>query len=110
MGVERMTKEWKPGEFVERTAELFEEERIQPLTWWYLSFADKVGFRGAAIVEARGLLGAIARCNVLQINPHGEVRGIQLVETLPERYLKMTDRLLTRADLEAMDGGAIKWK
>jgi hypothetical protein len=63
-------------EFEERTAALFAQEATEPLRWYYLSFAGEEGFRGACIVEARGMLGAVSRCNVLGINPGGEVMGM----------------------------------
>jgi hypothetical protein len=87
--------------FIERVAEVFEEERTQPLQWFYLSFAGEEGFRGAAIVEARGIAGAVSRCNVLQINPHGEVMGIPIGDAaaVPPGA---RDRLLLREELQSI--------
>lgn len=89
--------------FVDRVAEVFAEERAQPMQWFYLSFAGEEGFRGAAIVEARGIAGAVSRCNVLQINPHGEVMGVPIGDAAkvpPDAR----DRLLSKAELEQMWG------
>jgi hypothetical protein len=65
-------------EFNERVLSVFAEEINEPHGWWYLSFAGNEGFRGACIVEARGVLSAVARCHQLGINPHGEVLGIPI--------------------------------
>lgn len=66
-------------EFAQRTAEVLAKEALEPIQWFYLSFAEK-GFRGVCIVEARGILGAVRRCNVLGINPGGEVMAMTIAE------------------------------
>jgi hypothetical protein len=67
-------------EFAKRTAEVLAQESSEPLRLIYLSFADGDGFRGAAIVEAKGILSATLRCNTLGINPGGEVMAIPVPE------------------------------
>ena len=80
---------------------LLAEEEAQPMSWWCLSYADKV-FRGAVIVQASGFLSAVARANELQINPGGEVAGFEILEeALPLIPENQRNRLLTRAEVEA---------
>lgn len=67
-------------QFAERAMEVLARESVEPMRWFYLSFADDDGFRGAAIVEAKGILGATLYCNLLGINPGGEVMAIPIPE------------------------------
>jgi hypothetical protein len=86
-------------QFDHRLAELFAKEAHQPLVLWYLSFADEEGWLGACIVEARGLASALQRCNLLHINPHGEVRAVPVPAGV-DTPLEYRDRLLSKEDLE----------
>ena len=47
-------------------------------TWW-LSFADRDGFRGVVLVDDAGddLLLALSAVNLAGCNPHGQVHGVQ---------------------------------
>jgi hypothetical protein len=87
-----------PGsaEWHARVAELLAEESREPMRWWYLSFADDV-FLGAAVVEARGMTGAVMRAHALGINPGGQVAFCEVPpgceDNLPH------DRLLSKAEL-----------
>jgi hypothetical protein len=67
-------------EFTKRTAEVLAQESLEPTQWFYLSFAGEEGFRGACIVEANGILSAVLHCNILGINPGGEVMAIPVPE------------------------------
>lgn len=92
-------------EFAKRTEEVFAQESLEPMRWFYLSFAGDEGFRGACIIEARGILGAVSRCNVLGINPGGEVMAIPVpedqVKDIPEGA---TDVLLSKDRLYQIFG------
>ena len=92
-----------------RIAAIKEAESKQPLAWWYLSFADHK-WKGAVVVQAHGIMGAVEEANRLGINPGGEVRGMRLDSSvpLPEGMEEMTNRLLSKADLAKL-GGAQKW-
>lgn len=94
-----------------RLAAIQEAEMKLPFAWWYLSFSDGK-WKGGVIVEARGVLGAVEEANRLGINPGGEVRGMRLNPRvpLPEGMEKLTNRLLSKADLEKFEGGVKKWR
>lgn len=75
----------------------------------YLSFADPhlpegQQWLGAVILESDdclGFVGAVTASHMLGLNPGGEVVGFEV----PDGYVarKWMGRLLTRADIEAMD-------
>jgi hypothetical protein len=76
------------------------QEGLRSLGWFYLSFATKYQFRGAAIVWAHGVLTAIKRASDLGINPGGEV----LCYAIPRKHLRsvptdMRHRLLSEAEV-----------
>ncbi len=91
----------------ERSAQLMEEEeRNHPeKTWWYLSYAGPGSWRGGAIIEAHGFIGACdyARTHYIQPWPDVETQGIPIPphEVPPEEY---RNRLLTRAEIESFWG------
>lgn len=76
------------------------------MSWWYLSFADDDGFRGAAIVEADTMLEAVRQTNVIGINPHGEVCGVRYPDDVPLPDTKYLNRLLTKEDVQKAEPGA----
>lgn len=94
--------------FRKRVRELLAQERENnPLTWWYLSFADDcrpVGsrFLGAAIVRAHGMADAVDQAHRRGINPGGEVQGVGAPTCFspPESFC---NRLLTAAEVKDMD-------
>jgi len=95
------TKPVKPGspEWQARVDRMLDEEATQPLGWWYLSYADKDGFRGGVIVETRGFTSAAMVSNVFGLSPGGEVRGMPIpTDKVPEAHYRY--RLLTKAQLE----------
>lgn len=74
---------------------------------FYLSFASDTGFLGAFITDAPDARGAVAQANMLGCNPGGEVVIIpapydqtEVEHVILERH---TGRLLSRADIDAMD-------
>jgi len=44
--------------------------------YWWLSYADQGGWRGAVIVHAETFLDACAQARTLGISPGGQVRGV----------------------------------
>lgn len=81
---------------------LLEEELNKPLQWFYLSFADDSGFRGAVIVEARGITSALLRCNVLGVNPHGQVMGLAIGEWPSHLSTEIRERVLSKDELNSI--------
>jgi hypothetical protein len=90
--------EWKA-----RRAQILTDELSQPLRWFYLSFADDDGFRGAVIIEARGQAHALQATHKLGINPGGQVMTWEIREgaPLPEA---VKNRLLSKEDLDRLYG------
>lgn len=100
-----MSKTMSDEQFRDRVAQLFANESAEPMRWVYLSFADADGFRGGCVVEAKGIIGAVARCNVLGINPGGEV----MLADIPDEVLASIpddakDVLLSRERLREVFG------
>lgn len=76
------------------------------MRWWWLSFADERGFLGVAVVQAIGFIEAVLVTKAIGINPGGEVKGLALEELSATQVAVLVanrDRLLSRADIEAMD-------
>jgi len=72
--------------------------------YWWLSFADEEGNRGVCIVQASDFLSAVSLAHSLEINPGGQVQGIEMPdipEAREEIELWGTDRLITPAELRA---------
>jgi hypothetical protein len=82
-------------------------ERRGDKGWWYLSFArDKAhgGFLGGCFVEAYGPVTALSEANRLGINPHDcEVASSQCPPENAALFERYRDRLMSKAELEAMD-------
>jgi len=67
--------------------------------WWWLSFADKDGFRGVAIVNAYGRMSAIQLAWNLHINPGGECAAVALgFEPAPQYQ----NRLLSKSEADCV--------
>jgi hypothetical protein len=82
-----------------RLSELLAEEAKCPPSWWYLSYAGSWGFRGGAIIEARGFTSACQAAAILDISPGGEVRGFPVPpDKIPAPQFCW--RLLTKEELE----------
>jgi len=90
----------EPGspEWQARVTKLLLEEADRPMGWWYLSYAGEGGFRGGAVIEARGFTGAAYSANILKISPGGQVMGVPIPpgKEPPEGY---RHRLLSKAEL-----------
>ena len=83
-----------------------EEAKDGTMEWWWLSFADENGFRGAVLMKAVGFSTALLSTKALDINPGGEVKGFVLptgtaVTELVMRGYSM--RLLTETECVAFD-------
>ena len=97
-------------EFRKRADALLIQESIQPLAWWYLSFCDPgkpkgTQFLGACTVQAHGMADAITRAHRLGCNPGGEVAGWGPLPKLPDVWKGHTERLLSKAEIQALDAG-----
>lgn len=90
----------------ERTAHrmrsLLAAEAGNPPIWWWLSFADDDGFRGACLVKAGGMLSAVAESHRLRINPGGQVLAVAVPSgvDIPSAFV---NRLLDKAEAESDD-------
>jgi len=95
----------EPGspEWQARVTKLLLEETDKPMGWWYLSYAGEGGFRGGAVIEARGFTGAAYVANILKISPGGQVMGAPIPsDQVPgEEY---RHRLLTKDELNKVWG------
>ena len=85
-------------QFKNRITEVLKEELEEPEHWMYLSFAD-TKFNGGVIIKAHGITDALMKCNLLQINPHGEVMPFHFPDDflLPDE--KYRNRILTKEDI-----------
>lgn len=100
----------KPGspEWQARVDKRLREESSNPLGWWYLSYADEVGFRGGVIIDAPGFASAAMLVNVLGVSPGGEVRGVPIpTGKVPAPHYRY--RLLTKEELEECWGKMVKF-
>ena|SRR5258706_9685162 len=74
------------------------------MSLFYISFAGTEGFRGAVIVAAETLKGAVESAWRLKINPGGEAAGlcvdVSLEKLVPSEY---KNRLLSKTDLDTLD-------
>jgi hypothetical protein len=88
-----------PEQFEQRLHELLLAEINDPMSWWYLSYAGEEGFRGGAIIQAKGFTGACYIAgSILKISPGGEVMGLKIPpDKLPDTPYR--HRLLTKAEL-----------
>ena len=86
-----------------------ERNPVSPCYWW-LSFADAEGFRGACLVLATDFMDAHRQTIRLGLNPGGEVQGIALDKAKEPKDLLpfVPDKLYSKADIDAIDK-AVKW-
>lgn len=85
-------------EFRQRVNKLLGEDGKNPLSWWFLSYADDDGFRGGVIIQAHGQTEAVYLSSHRGISPGGEIRIIPIPDEFlpPDEY---RNRLLTRPEL-----------
>lgn len=90
-------------EFDAKTAELVAEETDQPLQWFWLSFADKEGFKGVIVIQAQGIMTALFKCSAMNINPGGQVQSISIPtgQYIPN---EAKNRLLSLAEIKQYFG------
>lgn len=72
---------------------ILEARKKLKMRWWWLSFADKKGFRGVSIVQGRDIVEASQHAYDLKCNPGGEVMGV--VIDISKVSKKFKNRLLT---------------
>ncbi len=76
----------------------------EPETAWWLSFVGEEGFRGVVIVQANDLIEAIMRTVLGNLNPGGQVGGMEIpaeiAAMIPEPW---KNRLLSREDCARFD-------
>ena len=91
--------------FRKRLNKLLAEERNNPLSVWYLSYADDYGFRGGVYLQAHGPAEATYLSNRRGYSPGGAVMvvGPLPADKIPDR--KFWNRLLTKQDIEAANPG-----
>lgn len=77
---------------------LLNEIASNPLGWFYCSFADDDGFRGAVVVEAHGLATACQRCYELGCNPGGQLFAVP-INPGNEPPVEFRNRLLSKDDV-----------
>jgi hypothetical protein len=68
-------------------------------SWFWLSFADDGGFRGAAQVQANSFLAAVLEANRLGINPGGECCGLEITAEMVEASGMPVNKLLSEAEI-----------
>jgi len=95
-----LTKE----QFEARLDELLKQEKDKPQQFWYLSWADDDGFRGAAITKASGFVTARTILSMLGVNPLGQCAGVPIPEGLEPKDGKYLNRLLQLDELTAIFG------
>ena len=94
-----------------RQRELMSEERERRvLAWWWLSFADDDGFKGAALIKAWGPATAHYAVKVVAPELTGQVKIVELEGCADHVHANAWLRLqpsimLTREECEAFDAG-----
>lgn len=80
---------------------------VLPKQQWWMSFADKEGFRGVVIAHGNDLVEALMDANLHQCNPHGEVRAMPVPPqaVIPAEW---TYRVLSRTECEHLDNWLLK--
>jgi hypothetical protein len=97
------SKKWK-----KRVAQVLAEESTEPLCWFYCSFADDDGFRGAIFMKAKGITHFVREATRLGINPGGQVMGVKLADTDALPAEKYRNRLLDKKNLEEAVGAIVR--
>jgi hypothetical protein len=80
------------------------------MNWWYLSFSELDGWRGAVIIQGTSFEDALDNATFRGLNPGGEVRGLQLLAgALELTPMDCRNRLLTKEDFDKYFDGAEEW-
>lgn len=76
------------------------------MTLWYISFADKLGFRGATVVKSASANGALATATARGLNPGGEAWIIPVPQDADADpgVLAMYNHLLSAQECAAIGG------
>lgn len=94
----------KEDEFGERARDLIRHELQEPERWFWVSFADEDGFRGACIVRAHGLVTATMETHRRGINPGGSVQTMPFPPSLEHlNFTEWANILLSKADVDRYD-------
>lgn len=93
-----MARKMNSTQFKKRVATVLRGELDQPERWHYVSFADKV-FHGGVIIKAHGITDATMKCNLLGINPGGQVMCFEFPADMPVPDTKWRNRLLSKSDV-----------
>jgi hypothetical protein len=74
------------------------------MAYWYISFANTQGFRGATVVKAISANSALAEATRRGLNPGGEAAILQIPKHQENEsdVIAMTNRLLTVRRMEAL--------
>lgn len=75
--------------------------------WYWLSFADDLGFRGVVILEADSFDGALTKSHRAGVNPGGEVQGF-LLPAFAVPPTEFRNRLLDKEGATAAGGVSTK--
>jgi hypothetical protein len=90
--------------FMQRVNKLLAGEASNPLSWWYLSYADETGFKGAVVIQAHGPTEAVYLSRHRKLSPGGEVLILQIPdESVPPEECR--NRLLAKEELVAIWDG-----
>lgn len=88
----------------ERTLTAIATRTEIPAGAFWLSFAGDDGFHGAVIVHADDFVMAVMECHLRQINPHGEVQGMEIPPDVAARIPdKWKNRILSRQECAEFD-------
>ena len=95
-------------ERLKRVRKFLATEASQPLTVWWLSFADPdleddQQFLGACLVKAKGPAGAVRVSHELGINPGGQVEAVGGIVIAAAIEAEWTNRLLTKPQCEELN-------
>ena len=71
--------------------------------WWWLTFADEVGFLGACLIQSPTFNLAVSKAHALWINPGGSVQGWRIANADVVRFHRgiVPDKLLSREEIRS---------
>ena len=76
--------------------------------WWWLSYADDDGFRGALIIRGKHFLDACLQARVAHLSPGGQVIGAQIQAAALDEYYPESQRNRLLSKEECIRHGHIK--